>query len=554
MSFLGLSTNEIFKNPVNQGDSTLVRLPLINFYYDKNTHVIVTSEYQLFIVGQAIIDPKEINIKKALTNAKGTFSFVLAFENEVFIGTDSMGFYPLYYTPGKNFNFANSITHLKHRLTNLSINWDAWDELLNGSNDILGEKTVFSEISRLRPGQTLHLQNEKLHIIENKFFTAPAMISDVNEYIEENNKILRDFMTQSALAQKERPCVIPLTSGHDSRRLAVTASSSRLNYQSITQKTRDKSGYDKDTFVSKQLSKLLNITTHQTLNMPSEQVIQYHKAYRDYWTGFESPEHEWSINIIDSLPQNSFIFDGIIGDITVNNSNQINDPSFIDVMHNPKKLVEKIYQGSKQYSINPSLLNFDRRSTIKEELMRFTPGLNQLYLFKTFNRGRRNIGSWFHPFLQKGHNVSLPYANPEFFSQALSLDESLRFKSYYQLECLKKINPLAADLPSSRDSSPPDFWRDAGANKTTTCAKSFSQLQVPLTAVWPNLEITRKEFILDQLGSAVFPVKTIESRGWRLRPLQRLALFISWLNTDESELPALFDGEPPFLEKFKPKA
>ena len=142
----------------------------------------------------------------------------------------------------------------------------------------------------------------------------------------------------------------------------------------------DSSGFDRDTLVAKQLAQLLKITEHTTLSMPPETTVQAHKAYKDYWTGFESHEHEWASNMIGHLPSQSLIYDGIVGDVTVSNGYQIIAPSYITIMRNPQALVEKMYLWRQDYQLKTHLLTENRKQNMHNELMRFPTDFNQFYL------------------------------------------------------------------------------------------------------------------------------------------------------------------------------
>lgn len=541
MSFLGLN-KVVLPTPEGIHETSLHG---IGFYYEKNTTVYKTPEYELYIIGHTDFTPDNSNIEKLLELASGTFCYVLSLKDKLVIGTDAMGFYPLFYSMDEGLSFANFIPHLKHRLVKPKINWDAWNELLNGG-DIIGNKTTISGILRLREGEKICYRAGQVSFEHFSIIQAMVFV-DSNTYIEKNNQLLNDVM--SRLTKNQHDIVIPLTGGHDSRRIAIIATGLAVDYTAVTQEVADISGYDVDTHIAKKVAKVLDIKKYTKIDAPEHHMVHFNRVYKDYWCGFESPQHEWAANITKELAPNSLIFDGIIGDITVNNHPFFDPKLDIDIDYDVDYLAKRLYKEP-LFRIQSELLSESRFQSIKNEITRYPSDCNQVALFKTFNHARRNTGHWFSLFLHDGHNMALPYGDLSFFNQSLSLEPKERSKALYQRECMLKQHKVVAELESTRDNLASDYGKKSGAKKATYVQQFYPQRMIKLDSSFFSLfEGDSKIKVLDALVYRWLSPKILKNRSWKYVPLQRLALFQQWLANDESELPLLFKGTAPFVKQ-----
>lgn len=543
MSFFGLSSNTC----VNTEAAKTMKKNWQNMdlYYEGDTKIKSGADYHLFTIGNIILDSTASDVELALEKAHGTFCYVLFKEDKLIIGTDNMGFYPLYYTRINGFTFANFLPHIKHRIKNPEINWDAWNEILNGQ-DILGNKTTIKNIYRLRQGEKIIYRGSDFKLQSFTIYSPKPFVDD-KTYIEQNNQLLIEGM--GVLCKSTNTPLIPLTGGHDSRRIALAAKCKNLDFYSITQETNALKGYDPDTLVATQLAKEFEISEHIKLNMPDLATIRNHKLLKDYWCGFESHQHEWAVNISKSIKKNSLLLDGIIGDVTINNHYSFEYPQTVNSnvdIHNV--ILSALPQPI--FSIKDKLLSTDIQSTITAELGRFDNDPNQLTLYKIFNHTRRNIGHWFTPFLLENHQVALPYGYLPLFNQSLTLDPKLRLDAQYQKNCMSAMNKNIADLPSTRDNLSTDYWKQAGAKAVRSLPNYYDPRTVNLSnSLYSNFDRSFKDFIHDNILYKLGTEKAIKARAWHYIPLQRLALFKLWLETDESYIPILDKNEPLFVTK-----
>ncbi|MEG3765078.1 hypothetical protein [Alteromonas sp. 14N.309.X.WAT.G.H12] len=518
----------------------------------KTTHCL---GYDIHYVGQMILPTDPQNVFDALSQAKGTFAYYFVQESMVNVGTDPMGFYPLYYTDNAHLPlaFSTSITHLKRRFRSLTPNWDAWNLLFNDGH-LLGKMTTIKEFSRLREGEVLvfplHPSGKSNPEIQRfSFYHTPGPVSD-KDFVMRGNALLSD--TMEALMRDEQNVVIPLSAGHDSRRLAATAKHLDIPFSSITQSVRNPLNYDVDTLVAKQLADMLSLPEerYRHLPMPNRRDSITQMLEKDYWTGFETPSHEWSMNIVHATPSSSLVCDGIVGDQIVTSSLYYNAPEKMDaLLQNNGAYVDHLIKENSPLPLKREAQE-RRRALITSTLNEYACDQHAIVRYTVFNRTRRSTAAWYYPFLSKGSRVCLPYADVAFFHHGLTMPLDKKKDRLWQKICLEAINPDIAGLHSTRDRLPAEYWRNQGASYVPSKKLPFTQKQVEVpTKVFRCLERSLKERIMDTVGLHLMPNVALKHQAWRYLPLQRCALFLDWLKEDETALPVLSNEMPAFVKE-----
>ena len=159
----------------------------LNLILGENITIIKNNSVKIIYEG-TIFDrtPDElIDSQTALDNAYGLYSYVKINKDkqEIIIGTDKLGFSPIYYSlKDENLFFSTSLTLLKYKISKVSPDYEAWDEILN-IGDILGNKTTIKEIKRLNPGMRIHINEGKVSY--KTFWDAeiPEQF-DINTYVK----------------------------------------------------------------------------------------------------------------------------------------------------------------------------------------------------------------------------------------------------------------------------------------------------------------------------------------------------------------------------------
>lgn len=518
----------------------------------------IGHDYELWISGRCLIDLKASVTLSSLKKAGGTFAYVLYHEGVLSVGTDAMGFHPLYFTDGQgphDIAFSTSLTHLKRRLKNPKINESSLNLILNGGATI-GAMSTIKSVNRLREGELFHIvqaeQGKRLLIERFDFYRPKDESSSEHEFVQENNFLLNRAVQLLCADMDGFERVIPITAGHDSRRIAATAHAAGIPFTGVTQQTVHGSGLDIDTHVAKEVMSMLGMSAqHQCLAMPERKTRLTQALEKDYWCGFESEQHDWSVNLMSALPERSVIADGIVGDWIVNTDLLLKSPELAPLYNDPAGMASALMKRMQLMPLGPRKNGQsgeeERRTLLEVRLNDYADTGHMLLTYMTFNRARRNIGCWFNAFLLKGHQVALPYTDVALFEQSLSMPFNLRTELMQQ-RCLSAVNAPLAELHSSRSPLPNSYWQLQGAAPTPTRPIAFDRKQVKITGeTYRHLLRSGKERLMDEVGMRLLPEQLLESHTWRYLPLQRMALLLEWLDCDESGLPILSMETPPFV-------
>jgi hypothetical protein len=541
MAFLGDTSSD----EVNIGSAAVIKLAGMRVFYDHNTTKVENENFLLFFVGDLRLPSIEKVNEIWLENAQGVFSYLLYNKSDkhIIVGTDKLGFHPFYYSETDKLVFGNFLPHVKQRMQSPQVNWDAWDEILNGG-DILGLKSTIVDVLRLKYGQKLQIRDAKIiKKIEFWQFRTPEYIKSA-QFIKENNVELYKAMLERVPENKN--LTIPLTGGDDSRRLAIIADQLDCNVNSLTQETSSKDLIDRDSPVAKVIAEKLGVS-HRVLSKPNNPQLQQDMIVKDYWCGFESHQHAWAVNIDREITGGQYIVDGICGDITVNNHYLWQWPEYANDY--PSHVVaEKIHQDGELFSVDNSFISNSHLERIFEELNLFEPGANQLNLFKLFNHTRRNTAAWFYPFLVNANKMILPYASENFLHHSLSLTPTERLNHRFQRKCSAKLNPEVASLISTRDDFDFNYWRDVIGAKHVEPMPYYSK-HVKISSEAKNfVKSTFFDNLKDYIAFNSNNDKLYHKRVWRIEPMQRLSLFLDWLKTDDSDTPVLNSQVPMFIQ------
>ena len=462
----------------------------------------------------------------------------------IIIGTDKLGYHNLYYSQ-KNTNLivGTFIPHIKYRLKTPSIDMEAWDEILN-TGDLLGRKTPIKEIKRLLCGEKIII--ERGIIRRHRFWTyEPVAPVGLEQYIEENNELLAEAMlkTQNYNAKK----IIPLTGGQDSRRIVLAANECDMQFKTITQIAADKNNRDVDTALAIKIAKDLSLT-HQ-ISQPSvgkQEVAD--KIYKDYWLGFESHNHNWAVPMPKQIKKKSLIYDGIIGDVTVNGGYFPLMPDYFNCHTDTEKVVDILFFNDINFVPNKQYLDSSLRTRTKVELEKYPNDFNRMPLFMLFNHTRRNIAPWFQLFNLHGHQTCMPFSYQPLFLQSLTLNLSEHKNKLVQKLCMEKIDIEIARLPSTREELPSSFYQDYNVPLHTSNS-DFPKVMRINPKVYNFVDKQRRNIVLDRVADFLCVDQIRKNNMWRTEPLKRMSLFIDWLETDEGQMPVLFKGVAPFVNK-----
>jgi hypothetical protein len=371
---------------------------------------------------------------------------------------------------------------------------------------------------------------------------------DYASYVRRNNELLDEAM--SLLARQTRPHAVALSGGEDSRRVADAAVRQQLPVTFWTQEAIQKGDIDKDTDLAREIAALLGRPFNMIAMPPDEQFLKDCEE-RDTLLGFESLAHEWMFELVRHLPPKSIVYDGIIGDVSINGHYFKAFPSAVREFRDTRSLARQICGP---YEKKWWLEEFRRRSEtllidrVQAALDRCPNSPHRLTYYFLLNHTRRRIALAAQLFNRQGHWTCYPFSYGPLLLQSLSLDPVIAAEKFMQRECLAAVSPRSVSIPTTRGTVPQRFIRNmAGVNarRQTYMRKRLPVSQAALDA-FPALRTrARAAPVLQSPGFA----PALRRYGWFIEHVSRYGQFLDWLDSDGTPglslrpLPVLF-GNP----------
>lgn len=480
-----------------------------------------------------------------LDRAFGYYTYVL-FEKSsgtVFLGTDRLGYSPVYYAFENGvFRFSSSLTLLKYELGSVNPNLDAWDEHLS-LDDILGEKTVVKEISRLRWGRKFRITADHVDTVDIWAPEVPAF-TDKRSYIRANNELLTEAVELTRSCEQQK--FVTLSGGDDSRRLAVAAHRVGLPITCITQELVGKNTSDRDLRIAEAVCETLRVP-HVCVPLQNPRDALNDAITEDYWLGYEGGQHEWMVQLMRHLPPEALVYDGIIADVTVNGHFFHTHPQLL-TRFGDLDCAASLVCGTRRSGIDPRLLSAPLFERVRAELARFPDSPHRLTYYYLLNHTRRCIGGWFALFHLFGHMPALPYIYYPFFLQSLSLEPSVYLEGWMQNECMKEMNPRAAEIPSTRNKVPPHLVIDRRpeARARARFAAHHSRIRRDAARYLPGLTRIRSTY---ELISLLGLRDRADRWSWAPNYLSRFSRFLDWIEDRQAPPFPVKSEAAPFVRR-----
>jgi hypothetical protein len=254
--------------------------------------------------------------------------------------------------------------------------------------------------------------------------------------------------------------VLPLSAGHDSRRILAALLQLGVPCDAITVRVLDKRNRDLDARYAAELAARCGIP-HRSFDLPETgQYVARDRDRRLLMHG-ESLHHTWIVPLFGGLPsQPSMILDGLAGDVLGETGYMIpalirpdtTDREVCDHMANPafEPLFRAPFWPSRE-AARAHLLEWLRT------LPRVLVGEWAFLLART----RREIASWSQRLLPAGHVAVYPYVDLDYLRASLEIDPMARMRESTQALCLAAFHPEIDAIPGSRR-IPADLPREPG--------------------------------------------------------------------------------------------
>ena len=512
-----------------------VERPGLGLMLTPHARVFEDARYLLVIEGEAF----DIDLRDALADplllqsAYGLFTYVWfdRQQRKTIAGTDRLGYSPLYYTEASGcVLFSTSLGYLKCQLPERTPDYAAWQEL-SVLGELLGDKTTVIEIRRMDYGVFMEFAEGRMTMRRFWEPEVPALV-DYATYVRRNNELLDEAM--SILKRQTRLQAVALSGGEDSRRIADAAVRNGLPVTFWTQQAIQKGDIDKDTDLAREVAALLE-RPFELVPMPSDAQFYDDCERRDRLLGFESLAHEWMFELLRHFPPQSLIYDGIIGDVSINAHYFKAFPTAVRDFRDTRSLARLIC-GT--YEEKAWLGEISRRAAtplidrVQAALDRCPNSPHRLTYYFLLNHTRRRIALAAQLFNLQGHWTCYPYSYAPLLTQSLSLDPSIAAEKFMQRECLAAISPICVSIPTTRGQVPPRFIRNMSMVNARRQTYMRQRLTVSREAAdaFPKLRGRARVAPLLQLRGLA---PLLRRYGWFIEHVSRFGEFLDWLKSDD---------------------
>jgi len=392
----------------------------------------------------------------ALKGSYGVYAYIYQSQTsrEVLVGTDPMGFTPLYYAIEEStVKVSTSIAELKQRLCNASIDRESWQELYV-LGEAIGSKTPIREVTRLPWGCRLKICSGKMEL-ESVWQPPAAQVNGAEEYLGNSNQLLIEALNKTN--DSVQPRVVLLSGGEDSRRIAGAIEHTHLEHTYATQQAIHVGDRDDDAMIAGKIAALLG-RPHIVSEMPPPVLALHDELMREQWLGFETVQHGWIMPLLRKLPRGSMIYDGLAGGI-LNGHFVRRLPEAYRRFHDTEYLADVLIAG------NRSPFGWEQgtgplKTRVIAELERIPASPHRLTWFFLLNHARRNTSLQSHLYGLYDHDWCFPFLYPPLLNLSMTVDPAELGKVSLHKLALRQLCSSLSDLPSTRDHMPDHLVRD----------------------------------------------------------------------------------------------
>ena len=496
-----------------------------------DVRIFTDEDYILFFEGQVygVKVDKILSDITALETAFGHYCYVRLQKatGRVDIGTDRLGYYPIYYAfDGWRLVFGSTLNYVKSKVKRPSPDFDAWEELLV-LGEVIGDKSTVKEVKRLPSGTRLVIENEAIKFV--RFWTpeCPEVVDD-HTYIRQNNALLDEAVALTASQRRQK--IVLLSGGEDSRRIALASVRVGLDVKFHTQQAPHRGGADIDTALARKVATALG---HDISVEPLPSCQQYVADWqaRDPLLGFECIAHEWLLPLVRRIAPESIIYDGIVGDITINGHYFKHYPQSLERFASTESLARMVCGADAK----PWLNELRRRTTshlverVDGILATYPASPHRLNWYFLLNHTRRKISLVSQFFAMQGHWTCYPFMYYPLLVQSLSADPRQQKERFFQRECMAAVAPEIAAIPTTRGDVPADYLENMSDEDYRQRRALRKQLEISEEAldVFPLLRTKYR-----MLNKMRFPPADalLQRFGWFFEPVSRFSAFLEWLN------------------------
>lgn len=383
----------------------------------------------------------------------GVFStaVVAADGHDLTLITDAFGLGPLYYRRfGEAIAFSTNPRYLA--ATGDVPDRVAWRCMLE-TEFLAGDRTLTTGVQRVPAGKKLTFTaREERTTSWFDFDRLPAGTRRIDR------AALGDM--EDALQQSVARClrldvgrfVLPLSSGHDSRRILAALLAQDAPFSALTARIFQWGHRDLDGPFASQIAAAYGFP-HQVVQPATGRQFVTDDRVRRILVDAETTNHTWVVRLFDALPDKpAVLFDGLLGDI-------LGQPGFRlpGLYQSPERdlqiIVDHCIRGTfdRELRANRWPSAEDVRTDMRTYLAQFLGRGNFAELAFILMRQRRSTALWAQQLLGPGYVVACPYADLDYLKLMLDFAPTDKHAVICQKACLHEFWPELARFPGNRD-------------------------------------------------------------------------------------------------------
>lgn len=366
--------------------------------------------------------------------------------------TDAFGIAALYYREFDNIIFFSTNSRF------LAMQGDRLDTLagriLIQCGSVYGNRTLTQSVLRVPPGTSITF--DKVGVLERKWFSFSDLPSGERHVSPTALKEVEAAFQTSidrCLRLQATGCVLPLSSGYDSRRILAALRSRGVGFKALTVRTIHKSGLDLDAYWASKMAKELGFD-HEVVDLPFAKELTQLDKLRRLLMDSHNLEHTWFLSLHALLPHKScLIFDGLGGDVFNNTGFGVKQYLELEPQSALEKMLAELITETFDHVLAkgfwPSL------KATRNDLQDFLRGLpqnrNTTDLAFILTRTRSGPGMCSQRLLPTGHVVVYPYLDLDYACITLSFNPAEKMPpETLQARCLAEFCPEYYAFPGTR--------------------------------------------------------------------------------------------------------
>ena len=411
------------------------------------------------LIEEILKKKNKLELEKLFREIDGHYTIVIKYEKSILVISDWINSNPIYYACIDNtFLFSNCPIVIKNRLINKKNDYQAILEVLAGGYT-LGDKTIYSQITKFSPGTIGYFEKGKPKKIKHTMY-SPGRYNkkDLVNYTRKKKKFtnaLDQIFSRLVESNHDRKIFIPLSAGLDSR--LILSGVLRHGHKNITCYSYGLKG-NTDTKIAKQIANKLNIPFIEIVTNP-KLVRRFSKTssfenYQKFCETYSSVPFSQDLPALhhflksNKIPQETLFVNGNTGDFISGG----HIPKSLKISNNNLKIegiktlfLDKHFSLWNKYKDIPyrSKLEKEFEITLKSLILGSERIFNLVNIFEMMEWYHRQVkfvisGQKVYEFLNREWRLPLwEFPIKNFFEQ---LNDSYKVDQFFYRKCLMDIN------------------------------------------------------------------------------------------------------------------